>query len=322
MNEKPLVAVIILNYVTYKMTIDCIDQIRKQEYSNFFIVVVDNDSPNESSAVLAAEYSNQIVTGLDQDVPITFLKAERNGGYSYGNNIGIREAERRGAEYILILNNDASITDVSFIERSICVMASNNNIGLMGPRVTDGNSYLNPLSCERLEWRNYFIGNIRYFWKIIKNKLVPKENTIINQIKKVYTVAGCCMLLRADYFKEIGYFDENLFLYGEELIIGEKFYNKNIEVLFYPGLEVYHNDSQTISNFYSSWRVTKMMDKSILYYLKNYRKDINKFQYGLVYISFKIKDQIYEPLIRALVLLKRVLRSDGIEIVPGRQKRA
>lgn len=306
---EPLVAIIILNYATYKMTLDCVELTKKQNYSNFFIIVVDNNSPNESSEILDLKY-NSNKAKEKQDVYITFIKSDFNGGYSYGNNIGIREAERRGADYILILNNDVEISDQSFLEKSVAFMESNRKVGLMGPRVIDKGFYTNPLKIERPVWSQNAISNIFSLAKVIISKIVSKkEFLIINETRKVYTVSGCCMLFHTKYFKEIGYFDEGLFLFGEELVIGEKFHQKNIEVVFYSDLEVNHNHSKTISTFYTDSKITRIMDKSILYYFKNYRKDINQFQYGLLYLSFQIKNYINMPVIQLLVWIKKLLKS-------------
>ena len=104
------VGIVILNYMTYELTINCLDNLNNMEYNNFFVVVVDNLSPNNSYEKIF-EYISKGKFKYD----IYLLKSDKNGGYSYGNNLGVKKAENLKADYILIMNNDIFIKENNFL---------------------------------------------------------------------------------------------------------------------------------------------------------------------------------------------------------------
>lgn len=78
------VAVIVLNYSNYSMTMECVDRIKKSKSS---IVVIDNCSPNNSFEELS-DYYKEVKN-------VSVIKSGRNGGYAYGNNEGIRWVKKK-----------------------------------------------------------------------------------------------------------------------------------------------------------------------------------------------------------------------------------
>src|SRR5438045_2018218 len=88
-------AVIILNWNSHQMTADCIRSLLGASVETYDVVVVDNGSQDGSVQLLAREFPE-----------ITVLPQVHNLGFAAGCNVGIRHALARGAEYILLLNND------------------------------------------------------------------------------------------------------------------------------------------------------------------------------------------------------------------------
>src|SRR4030042_6977819 len=98
MNEPPKVFIIVLNYDGKDTIKACLDSVYKSDYPDFEIVVVDNASGDGSF-----EFAKNYFSGAH------FIKNEKNIGFAAGNNIAIRFALEKFADYVFLLNNDAPI---------------------------------------------------------------------------------------------------------------------------------------------------------------------------------------------------------------------
>src|SRR4030042_2545873 len=98
MNKPPKVFIIVLNYNGKDTIKTCLDSVYKSDYPDFEIVVVDNAS-GDGSFEMAKNYFSRA----------HFILNEKNIGFAAGNNIAIRFALEKFADYIFFLNNDAAI---------------------------------------------------------------------------------------------------------------------------------------------------------------------------------------------------------------------
>ncbi len=93
---------VILNFLTYDLTINCINSIRENlDTDKYHLIVVDNASTNESREFLKKQYSD--------DGDVTLIYNSRNTGYAAGNNTGIVEARKMKPKFICCINNDTCI---------------------------------------------------------------------------------------------------------------------------------------------------------------------------------------------------------------------
>ena len=103
-SSTPLVSIIILNYNAGNLLLDCVDSIQQTNYDNYEIIVVDNNSTDESHV----ECSKKFPT-------ISLIQNTENLGYCGGNNVGIKDAK---GDYIIILNPD-TLVDPNWIKELI-----------------------------------------------------------------------------------------------------------------------------------------------------------------------------------------------------------
>lgn len=116
------VCTIVLNYKTWHLTQGCVQSLLACQHPSHSIVVIDNASPNESTSALKAYFDtldNQPKSILTDSYTatvymvgqntITFIESTTNGGYSAGNNIGLRYGMEQGADYFWVLNNDTVV---------------------------------------------------------------------------------------------------------------------------------------------------------------------------------------------------------------------
>jgi GT2 family glycosyltransferase len=117
------VYIIIVNWNGLKDTYECIRSVLNISYKNYTILVVDNGSDKDDSKEIATKFP-EVIT----------LRSESNLGFSGGNNLGIKYAMDKGAEYILLLNND-TIVEKDFLDVLVNIASKNQTIGLAVPKI-------------------------------------------------------------------------------------------------------------------------------------------------------------------------------------------
>jgi hypothetical protein len=206
---------------------------------------------------------------------LIFIKNNKNLGYSGGNNLGIKVALENGADYVFILNNDTLIDSNNFLNPMIETMEIENKIGILGPELKNLNN--------KKIISDY---NKSFFWKLINNFL-----KIDSSSNKVSRVSGAAILIRRDVFSEIGFFDEDFFMYAEENDFCIRSIKKGFDVFYYKNKKVYRESSQN-SDSYLQFR--NYYDSRNTFYLIN--KNFESFEKLILYFVF------------TLVLLKNIFK--------------
>lgn len=206
------VAVIILNYNSSADCHKCIGFLKQQQGVEAEIVVVDNCSREEERK--AAE-------SICKENECTFIANNENRGYNAGNNVGLRYAAEKGYEYALIANPDMEFPQKDYLQKLIEKMQEDGNIVVCGSDITgtDG-KHQSPMGKEG-NWLSSFSWIKEIFGK---RKQSDTYDFIDNYRESHYChkVSGCCFMIRTDFLKEIGFFDEKVFLYCEEAILSRQ----------------------------------------------------------------------------------------------------
>lgn len=186
------VLVVILNWNGEADTIEALDSVRGLHYANFKTLVVDNGSrPESREAIRRAFPETEIV------------ETGENLGYAAGNNVGLRLALDRDADYCLILNNDVTV-DPSMLDILVREAQSDASLAIIGPRVY---RYDRPDALFYTGWK--------IDWKRWLFHRVPAEEPT-GPLLDVDYVQGCAMLVRCSFLRENGLFDERYHLYCED----------------------------------------------------------------------------------------------------------
>lgn len=249
---------VILNYNDYKTTLDYLEMIKK--YKNLdLIIIVDNNSTDNSYDELKKINDDKIVV----------LKSNKNGGYGYGNNIGIKFAIKKYKKCNIIISNpDIEVTDDT-IKQMSKYLNNNSNVAIVSPVIKEHGS-LNrgwKLSSGYKE----MLLSVPLIGRKLKNKIIGYKNSYYkNDVSKVDVISGCFFMIKSDIFKEIDYFDENLFLYYEENVICSKIKKLNYDIVILNYCSVIHNHSVSIDKSYNKLSKYKILKKSQMYYLEKY----------------------------------------------------
>ena len=135
-DQTPRVSIIILNYKTYKQTIQEINNIEEVlDYDNLEIIIVDNYSQNDSVRQLSCAIQNC------KRFNYAIIESPRNSGYAAGNNLGLKESIRRESKYSLIVNNDILFTDRLSIRKMVDYLESDESVGGLSPRIESKDGY-------------------------------------------------------------------------------------------------------------------------------------------------------------------------------------
>jgi N-acetylglucosaminyl-diphospho-decaprenol L-rhamnosyltransferase len=269
------ISCIILNYNDAETTISLVNSMVNYEILDS-IVIVDNCSTDESASRLQA-----IARGK-----VHFISTEKNGGYGYGNNQGIRYAYGSlHASHVLIANPDVKVTEE-------CIQAMKDSflkisrLGVAAAVTRDGTGKV-ALSSWRL---NSLLGDIldtglitrRIFAHWLNDR--PELKTDFGKERYVYVDAVLGSLFMADIhaLMECGLYDEEVFLYYEEKILGFQLKKKGYGTVLLLNQSYVHLHSVSINkNVKSILKKQALLHKSKLHYYKKYL-GINRIQECLV----------------------------------------
>ncbi len=208
------VAVVIVNYQSAALVNNLLDSLLQDSTANLKVYVVDNASPDDSLARLAAKINQPPFQEFCQLVP-----ASKNGGFSAGNNVILQHFlgdASQAADFIWLLNPDTEIKPGALDAMLVC-MATQTDAGICGSQLlaVDGQQHVSAFRFHSL--MTEALSAIR-LGKL--SALFPKANLVQpvtgNQPVKTDWVPGASMLIKTTLLREVGLFDENYFLYFEE----------------------------------------------------------------------------------------------------------
>lgn len=254
-----MTGLVVVNYNDYKNTINFIKSVIKYNAINH-IVIVDNCSTDGSYNKLK---------GLCSD-KVALIKNDSNKGYGSGINLGSKYLiSNYNVDNIIVSNTDIIINSNDDISKMLNFLK--DNVALVGPNVLENGGVNRGWKIPSV-WVDSLL-NIPYFHRYFRKKfLFYKENYYENETSIVDTVSGCFFIIKSDALNKVDFFDENMFLYYEENVIGVKLRNAGYVALIVNDVNVIHNHSVTIDNSMNRVRKFKELKKSQRYFHKNYSR--------------------------------------------------
>ena len=226
---KMEISIIIINYNTAILTYNCVKSILAftPKNLNFEIVLVDNASKFEDYKSLKANIEALNLSN------ITLFRSKINTGFSGGNMLGVQFAT---GKFFAFINSDVLLTCDSFSEL-ITYFDIHKNVGVIGlqPIYENGNKQI-PFSHFQT-FQLSFLG----YWLFEKvNPRKANRRGVYEKPIKVDFVVGSFMFFRAKSFNEIGGFDNNIFLYYEEMDVCQRLKKINLGAVFFPNINYIH----------------------------------------------------------------------------------
>ena len=216
--REELVSIIILNYNGEKFLENCIESIFKETKRDIEVIVVDNNSPDKSGEKFSKKFKE-----------CNFILNKKNVGVSEGLNIGIRNSK---GKYVVLLNNDLIVAP-KWLEYLFDAYKE-KGIGLYQPKFLKMND------------RNIIdsAGNLINIFGFGFSREKGKEDFLqYNEIEEIGFAAGTCLFCPKEIFDKIGFLDEKLFAYNEDLDLGWRARLLNYKSYYVPKSIAFHHGS-------------------------------------------------------------------------------
>ena len=289
MAENAKVSVIILNYNGLAYLRDCLKSLHAQTYSNFKIIVCDNASRDGSVEFLTKNYPD-----------IILIRNRANLGFAEGNNVAIIYALKQDTDYIFLLNNDTEM-EPDALAKMVTTAESNESVGIAGPLVLD------------LKDRK----TIQEAGMSVDRFGFPMQEKSSNQaVSEVFFVSGCAMLIKKAVLQTVGAFDDDYFMFSEDLDLCWRAQLAGYRVVVNKASIIYHASGGSMiggvaksAHYTTDVRRIFLREKNTLRTLvKNY-DTTSMLKTVPLYVSLQIFESTFWFLIRKPCTGKNILRA-------------
>lgn len=273
--SMPQVYILLLNWNSYADTAKCLRSLKKIDFKNFKVIVVDNGSKDKSAERVEKEFND-----------IILIKNNKNLGFAEGNNIAIRYALKEGADYVYLLNNDTEV-EKNVLNELVKVAESDEKIGMVGSKIyfmdkPDIISYAGGVMNLPLGWSHH-IGN------------GEKDRSQYDQKREVGFITACSLLVKKSVIDKIGLMDAGYFAYAEEADWEIRARQAGFKLVYTPKAVIWHKFAGTTGG---PSALTEYYDtRNGLYLFTKYNRGLYKIFASLLFLARK-KYQILRMIIR------------------------
>lgn len=252
--NSPLVHCIILSWNGRPLTLECVRSTLHMTYTNRVVVVVDNHSEDGTVAALRAEYASKLEEG-----ELVLIENSSNLGFAAGNNVGMHHAIERGADYVLLLNND-TVVDAALLDELVKEAEAHPEVGIAGPKIY----YHDPPD------RIWFAGG-----EVFLHRGVSRHRGIREMDRGQYDapaycdyVTGCAMLIKRNVLVKSGYLDPAYPLYAEDTDYCFRAARLGFRMYYVPGAKVWHKISSSTGGQVNWRKISLRLRSSFLFHRK------------------------------------------------------
>jgi GT2 family glycosyltransferase len=220
------IAVVVLHYKNLSDTLECLDSLSLQDYPSYDVVLIDNNSGDAELEGALLKYSN-----------LFFLKSPTNLGFAGGNNLGIRLALEKGADAVLLLNNDTTIAP-NLLSAFVGAAAQHPQAGAFGAKIYyydeptilwHAGGDVNPLT-KRCFHYGCNDSDLEGKW---------------DQVRQIPYACGCALFVKKETIEAVGLMAPEFFLLWEEIDWCWRIRKAGYECLFIPEAKVWHKISRS-----------------------------------------------------------------------------
>jgi len=283
------VAAIILNYNDSDTTISLIELIQNYTSINY-IVVVDNCSTDNSYERLCNYNFGKI----------RVIRTDKNGGYGYGNNKGIEYAYMNyDIDYYMICNPDVEFKETLVVRMKLALQEKDEYMCASAipyqsnGRVQRGYAWHVPSTLSAV------LSTGKILQKIFPFGRYPDDYCTRSELAEVECVPGSLLMLKKEYISLGKIYDENVFLYYEETMLGYNLLGKGFKTIIVNDSYIHHHSVSINKNISSTVQQRKIMYKSLMYYLTNYLQ-VGKTteMFCKMYLSVVIYENYFDGIIK------------------------
>lgn len=290
MTKKYDVSVIILNYNAEKFLRETLKSVQMQKGVEVEIIVVDNNSSDNSRQMVKQEFPG-----------VRWVQRDTSLGFSAGNNAGLPFVH---AKSVLFLNPDASFTKSSDLKKCMTKLWSDDSIGTLTPRINLVLTGGIDETCHRgfpTPWAafTHFTGLAKAFPDLPLFNTYTKRYLGYDKEHEIDSVGGMFMLMRKEVGEQVGWWDEDYPLYGEDIDFCYRLKEAGYRNLYWPMVTVLHYKGVTTGMSKQSATVSTAKKDTIrrvkgwsvqameIFYKKHYVKKYPFFINWIVFLGIR-----------------------------------
>lgn len=206
-----------------------------------------------------------LIKSYEKKLNIRYIKNDKNLGASKGRNIGVRNSK---GKYILFLDDDNYLQEKfilkDIVEKDIRLLEENNEIGA----IRYATEYPIYKTGKRIGYK-YTVCELdiktKKYYDLVRNIELLRKNSVYFYLNHFAT---CGVLIKKEAFEKINGFDENMFVYAEDIDLSIRLWINNYKVVLNPWIIIRHNETPKKRN--NLWREYQMTKNQILMLYKNY----------------------------------------------------
>ena len=243
----PLVYCVVINLNGRALLLETLDSVRAMTYPNFRVVVTDNGSTDGSQDAVRTGYSW-----------VELLENGKNLGFGGGNNVGIQYALDRGADWVILLNNDI-VVHPEMLSEMMKVAVTDLSIGIVSPKIF----YFSPADVL------WFAGGTVNFWTgaIAHRGLRQKDTGDWDRVEDTEYITGCAMLMRRAMIEQVGMFDPAYFpAYAEDADLSERTRRAGFRLVYAPAAKLWHKVSSFTGGGNSPAKTALKIEHNLIFF--------------------------------------------------------
>ena len=217
---NPSTAIIIVTYNGSRYIKNCLTSIFFNDYRDFVVYIVDNNSPDDTVNIIADNFPQ-----------VRLIKSPENSGFVGGNNLALQEALKENFSYFVLLNQDTEV-EAGWLRHLVKAVEGDKEIGICQSLLVLGK--------ERGLLNNF--GNAWHFlgFGFVKDYRRPLSSLLDSAPREIGYASGAAMLIRREVLEKIGRFDEKFFSYHEDLDLCWRARLVGYKIKIAPQARVYH----------------------------------------------------------------------------------
>jgi GT2 family glycosyltransferase len=262
--REPLVTIITINFNQLQYTLELLESLRKSNYRNLEIIVVDNGSDISPEREIHRRYPETKV-----------IISEKNLGFAGGNNLGIKAAH---GELLFFLNNDTEIHPDAILPL-IRLFETSPQAGAASPKILYFNSgeTIQYVGCSGI---NPFTGRNH------REGFREKDTGQYDGVRVTDLAHGAAMMVRSAVIDKVGLMPEVFFLYYEELDWCETIKKSGYQIYVVPESRIYHKESMSVGK--NSTLKTYYMTRNRLLFMRRNTNGLTKLSWMLFFLFFSV----------------------------------
>lgn len=276
------IALVTVNYNSATDTYSFLESVEKLQTKDFDleVFVVDNGSTERFH-----------LEKKHRRYPVTVIRSETNLGFTGGYNLGIKQALKNGADYLLIINND-TVLHPDLVMQLLSVLDNEATIGATVPKIYFAKGH----EFHKDRYKKDELGKVFWYagghvdWanvQSIHRGVDEVDHGQYDTIEPIDFATGCCLLVKKEVVQKVGLFDDRYFLYYEDGDFNERIKRAGYTVMYVPTAVLVHVNASSSGGAGNT--------------LHDYFLTRNQMLFGMTYAPFRTKIALIRQSVRLLL---------------------